>query len=211
MRHYWQPVSETPDGLENLVRHNLITYKSTRQPLDAWALDELLGHFVNYRKQISPALDELLPLEDFGLYAISTRYPQKLAAEVELQPIKEGVYAFRWGGRKMRLIVLSEVAQVARNVLWLMFSGIAEKVQYAFSKLLAQQQELPPLLNKLVNAYHVEGIPMAITVEDVKRELRQEYLALYTPEERLKGLSQKQITAYLKKLSATKRTRKRGA
>lgn len=116
--------------------------------------------------------------------------------------------------------MLSEVAQVARNVLWLMFSGIAEKVQYAFSKLLAQQQELPPLLNKLVNAYHVEGIPMAITVEDVKRELRQEYLALYTPEERLKGLppeerlkglSQKQIAAYLKKLSATKRTRKRGA
>lgn len=91
MRHYWQPVSETPDGLENLVRHNLITYKSTRQPLDAWTLDELLGHFVNYRKQISPALDELLPLEDFGLYAISTRYPQKLVAEVELQPIREGV------------------------------------------------------------------------------------------------------------------------
>ncbi len=48
------PVPELPDGLENLSWHNIVTYKSPRQALDAWTLDELLGHFVNYRKQISP-------------------------------------------------------------------------------------------------------------------------------------------------------------
>ncbi len=257
------PVSEVPDGLENLVRHNLITYKSVRQPLDAWALDELIGHYVNYRKQISPSFDELLPLEDFGLYAVSTRHPQKLEAEVALQPIKEGVFQFRWGGRVIRLIVLSEVEQIARNKLWLMFSGVTEKVQYAFSQFKFRQQELRPLFKTLVDSYRLEGITMSITVEDVKREIRRDLLASFTteeilqevrpeelleklppevllkklspeerlkglppeerlkglppeerlkglpPEERLKGLSQKQIEAYLKKLAAAKRARKR--
>ena len=50
-----------PDGLDDLARHNLMTYKSHREALDAWAIDELIGHFVNYRKQISRSPDELLP------------------------------------------------------------------------------------------------------------------------------------------------------
>ncbi|MCP4700228.1 MAG: hypothetical protein GY862_25755 [Gammaproteobacteria bacterium] len=36
-----------PDGLDNLSRHNLITYKSRHEPLDDWALDELTGHFTS--------------------------------------------------------------------------------------------------------------------------------------------------------------------
>jgi len=48
------PIPELPDGFDNLSWHNIVTYKSPRQALDAWTLDELLGHFVNYRKQISP-------------------------------------------------------------------------------------------------------------------------------------------------------------
>src|SRR4051812_9089745 len=54
-----------PDGLEELVAHNLITFKSHRQPMDGWAVDELVGHYVNYRKQVSPSLGELLPEADF--------------------------------------------------------------------------------------------------------------------------------------------------
>jgi len=81
-----QPLPELPDGLENLARHNLATYKSPRQPLDGWALDELIGHYVNYRKQISPSRERLLPAEDFRLYAVCTRVPEKLALEVSLLP-----------------------------------------------------------------------------------------------------------------------------
>ncbi|MCB1920192.1 MAG: hypothetical protein KDJ28_09475 [Candidatus Competibacteraceae bacterium] len=33
---------ELPDGLENLRRHNLLTYKSQREAMDGWAFDELL-------------------------------------------------------------------------------------------------------------------------------------------------------------------------
>jgi len=38
------------DGFDNLSAHNLISYKSKRQSLNVWALEELIGHYVNYRK-----------------------------------------------------------------------------------------------------------------------------------------------------------------
>jgi hypothetical protein len=43
-----------------------------REPFDDWALKELTGHYVNYRKQISLSLDNLLPEEQFRLYGICT-------------------------------------------------------------------------------------------------------------------------------------------
>ena len=43
---------DLPDGLDNLAQYNLLTYKSFRESLTSWALDELVGHYVNYRKQI---------------------------------------------------------------------------------------------------------------------------------------------------------------
>ncbi|HEX3151674.1 MAG TPA: hypothetical protein VHR66_26620 [Gemmataceae bacterium] len=42
-----------PDGLEDLRAHNLITFKSHRETLDAWAMLELIGHYVAYRKLVS--------------------------------------------------------------------------------------------------------------------------------------------------------------
>lgn len=59
------------DGLGPLSDHNLVTYKSLREPLGEWSLKELVGHYVNYRKQVSPSLDRLLPEKSFRLFAIS--------------------------------------------------------------------------------------------------------------------------------------------
>jgi hypothetical protein len=67
-----------PDGLDNLTAHNLLSYKSLHEPLDGWAIKELIGHYVNYRKQVSPSLNQLLPESQFQLYGISTRFPKKL-------------------------------------------------------------------------------------------------------------------------------------
>src|SRR5437588_6965482 len=50
-----------PDGLEGLAAHNLITFKSHREALDGWAVKELIGHYVAYRKLASPSPAELLP------------------------------------------------------------------------------------------------------------------------------------------------------
>src|SRR3984893_11005267 len=67
-----------PDGLDNLATHNLITFKSHQEALDDWALKELTAHYVNYRKQVSPSLDTLLPEAEFRLDAGCSRFPHNL-------------------------------------------------------------------------------------------------------------------------------------
>ena len=76
-----------PDGLDGLADHNLLTYKSLHEPLDDWAIKELVGHYVNYRKQVGPSMNDLIPESNFKLYAISTRYPKKLAEKLTLHCI----------------------------------------------------------------------------------------------------------------------------
>ena len=117
-----QPV-ELPDGLGPLADHNLVTYKSLREPLDGWALKELVGHSVNYRKQVSPSLDQLLPEDAFRLFAVATRFPEKLATQVEWQPIQPGVYDVPWGTDLIRLLVLNEVPTEDHNAFWNLFSA----------------------------------------------------------------------------------------
>src|SRR6516162_10625833 len=58
-------VARLPDGLDGLTNHNLITFKSHREALDDWAIRELVGHYVAYRKLVSPSPSELLPESDF--------------------------------------------------------------------------------------------------------------------------------------------------
>jgi hypothetical protein len=41
--------ADLPDGLHPLRAHNLLTYKSKQEALDGWALDELIGHYVNFQ------------------------------------------------------------------------------------------------------------------------------------------------------------------
>ena len=69
--------AKLPDGLDTLADHNLITYKSMREPLDNRTLDELIGYYIAYCKQVSPSA-AWLPEEVVQLYGVCTRYPQKL-------------------------------------------------------------------------------------------------------------------------------------
>src|SRR5437899_9859291 len=71
-----------PDGFEELAHYNLITFKSHKEKLGVWALQELIGHYVNFRKQESPSMDEdeLLAEDEFRLFAVTARYPQQLAS-----------------------------------------------------------------------------------------------------------------------------------
>jgi len=183
-----RPLQDPPDGLENLGRYNILTYKSFRESLTGWTLDEALGHLVNYRKQISPSWEKLLPVEDFRLYAVTTRWPEKLATEVAFESLKEGVYEVQWGSRRIRIIVLSQVPKIERNAIWQLFSAEAEKVQYGADHYVWRREEYKKLINKLYQYYRVEGIAMPYTWDDFSREYDQELLERLTPEERLKGL-----------------------
>src|SRR5947208_9339915 len=77
-----------PDGFEELAAHNLVSFKSYQEALDGWALNELVGHYVNYRKQASPTMQELLPEADFRLFAVCVRFPRALAGQVTLEAIQ---------------------------------------------------------------------------------------------------------------------------
>src|SRR5271169_6775489 len=76
---------QLPDGLDGLRPHNLVTFKSRHEALDGWAMKELVGADVAYRKLVSPAPNELLPADQFALYAVAARFPQKLAGQIPWQ------------------------------------------------------------------------------------------------------------------------------
>src|SRR3954470_15841737 len=63
-------VGRLPDSLEGVRPQNLLTFKSHHEALDGWAMKELVGSDVAYRKLVSPSPSELLPEDQFGLYAV---------------------------------------------------------------------------------------------------------------------------------------------
>ena len=71
-----------PDGLEGLRNHNLMSFKSHHEALDGWAMKELVCSDVAYRKLVSPSPSELLPEDEFGLYAVAARFPHNLSGQV---------------------------------------------------------------------------------------------------------------------------------
>ncbi len=228
--------AELPDGFENLAAHNLVTYKSLRESLDEWTVEELVGHYVNYRKQVTPSLKELPPAENFRLYAVSTLYPKNLAKQTEFIRVKKGIYDLKWGIRKIRVIVTGQISEEKRNAVWLLFSGIQEKVRYGAEHYSGNLGEMSSIMNQLFVRYKAEGvIAMPYTIEDYRRDYVLEHLDRLTPDdilkkfkadellkklssderlkglssdERLKGLTPEEIEDYLKKLKRKKKSRK---
>jgi hypothetical protein len=198
---------DLPDGLDNLRAHNLLTYKSQHEALDAWALDELLGHYVNYRKLLadggdgavtgrpsSDGADErtappLPPENAFQLYAVATREPVKLLRRLPAEALRPtplaGVHDLRWGGRTVRLIVLDAVADAPRNALWQVFSARLDRVRRGIDRYRGQTTAGRNLLYILFTTYRLRFAAMTYTVEDFNRETRQSIIADLTPEERL--------------------------
>jgi hypothetical protein len=188
-----KPLAEVPDGLDNLAKHNLLTYKSLRQTLNSWALDELVGHYVNYRKQISPSLKKLLPAEDFRLYAATTRFPRKLARQMSFKAFQTGVFEVSWGSQVIRIIVLSRIPPERRNALWELFSAIPEKVRLGASQYRVRQQQGSTMFYQLYHQYQVEGIAMPYTWEDFQRDFKKEFLAGLTAEDLLQRFSKEDL------------------
>lgn len=187
-----KPLTEAPDGLENLRQHNVMSFKSFQEPFSPWTCDELLGHYVNYRKQVSPSMDNLLPESEFRLYGVSTRYPQKLANVTTFRPVTSGVYDFDWGSQHIRLIVPNQVAEIERNAVWQLFSANPEHVQYGASHYQWHSDELSTILYELYQRYRLEGIVMPYTVNDFYRDFTRSHLDWLNAQERLKGISPKE-------------------
>lgn len=177
---------DLPDGLDNLAQHNLLTYKSFRESLTSWALDELVGHYVNYRKQIS---ETLLPVEQFQLYAVSTRFPQHLAKETVLTKIKKGVYETQWGSHTVRVLVLSKFPETPNNTFWQLYSANPRKIGTAKLNYQHKLDKMNSFVNRLFEFYKMEGVIMAYTVDDYVKDYVKDHLNDLSLNERLAGLS----------------------
>ena len=189
-------MAELPDGLDNLGEHNLLSYKSLREPFDAWAMKELIGHYVNYRKQASPSFKKLIPESRFRLYAVSTRFPRRLGKAVELRGLLRGVYELGWGADTLRLIVLSQIGKGRHNALWRLFSTDPESVLEAQEEYHIHS-ELSTLVQQLFDHYRKENSAMPYTAQDYQKDYVREHLDMlppeevlsrYSPEEKLKGI-----------------------
>ncbi len=178
-----------PDGFEELATHNLITFKSYQEALDGWALHELIGHYVNYRKQVSPTMQELLPETDFRLFAVCVRFPQGLASDVELKAVEPGVYEVRHFTGVLRLIVVHELPKEEQNAMLHLFSARLELVQYGRNHYQLKSRESTRLLTLLFTRYVVEAALMPDTFEKLVDDAFNELLRTLPTEKRLEGLS----------------------
>jgi hypothetical protein len=209
-----------PDGLEGLVAHNLDTFKSHHEAFDPWAVKELVGHYVAYRKLVSPSRSDLLPEDRFGLYAVCARLPHKLSGLVPWQRVQPGVYDCRWGTDTIRVVVAGELPRQAHNAPLHLFSASPELVGFGSSAYRRRSEETSLLLSQLFEGLQREGLAMVYTMEDFKRQFfkehferltlaeRQEILKSLSPEERrdiLKSLSPEERRDILKSLSPEER------
>jgi hypothetical protein len=212
-----------PDGLEGLRPHNLMTFKSHHEALDGWAMKELVGSDVAYRKLVSPSPSALLPEDQFGLYAMAARFPHNLSGQVPWQRVQAGVYDCRWGTDIVRVIVAGELPREAHNAPLHLFSAAPDLVGFGSGAYRRRSEQTSRLLGQLFERLRGEGFTMSFTMEDFNRQYIKEHFAQLTPEEqeevlrslpperRLAGLppeqllgvlSAEQIRQYLDRLTA---------
>jgi len=65
-------------------------------------IDELICYYVLFRKIISPSGQKLIPENEFKLFAIATRFPNKLSSELNLIQLKEGVYRLKFSKKSIK-------------------------------------------------------------------------------------------------------------
>jgi hypothetical protein len=176
-----------PDGMESLRPHNLVSFKSRHEALDSWAIKELSGADVAYRKLVSPSPSRLLPDDRFGLYAVCARFPHNLSGQVPWQQVQAGVYDCRWGTDTIRVIVAGALPREPHNAPLHLFSASPELVAFGGGAYRQRSEQTSRLLGQLFERLRGEGFAMW-TMEDFNRQYTKEHFARLTPEEQREAL-----------------------
>jgi hypothetical protein len=177
-----------PDGLEGLRTHNLVTFKSRHEALDAWAMKELVQHDVAYRKLVSPSPNRRLPNRLFGLYAVTARFPHNLSGQVPWLRVQAGVYDCTWGTDTIRVVVAGELPREPHNAPLHLFSASPELVEFGQGAYRRRSVETSLLLRLLLEKLGEEGFAMSYTMEDFKRDYVKKHFAQLTPQEQREAL-----------------------
>ena len=153
-------------------------------------------------------MNALLPESDFRLYAVSSRFPQKLAAAVPWRRLQDGVYECRRGTNEIRVVVLGELPKHKHNADLLMLSDKPELQQFGIAHFEQRSSSTTSLVFQLTQGFKQEGMAMPYTMADFHRDFEKEHFSLekrlegLTPEQRLQGLSPEEV---LKALSPEQR------
>lgn len=172
-----------PDGMTELADYNLISFKSHQDTFEEWTLEELLAHYVAYRKLKSPSHQHLLPKEQFKLFGLSARFPTEMAKRVQFQPVQPGVYDRIGDLKPIRLIVLNELPMEQHNAMLQLLSAKENQLRYACQEYRQYNKDSSSLIQQLVDLYQQEGVKMTITMAELKKQVRAEVLESLTPEE----------------------------
>lgn len=195
-----------PDGFEDLATHNLVTFKSIREPLDGEALDEMVGHYVNYRKIVSPRA-KMLPEKDFRLFAVSSRSPEGIR-HLLTKRLQAGVYLLKSFSKEIRVVVLRELPLEEQNAMMCLFSASLEQLSYGREMHDFRSREACTVLDQLFDLYERET-EMRVDLKAFARETyrkmyermtpdeRERFFAELAPEQRLAGLAPEQRLAGL--------------
>lgn len=146
-----------PDGLEGLRPHNLLTFKSHHEALDGWAMKELVGHSVAYRKLVSRSTTALLPEDQFGLYAVAARFPQQLASQVPWRRVRLGVYDCPWGTDTIRVVVAGELPREPHNAPLHLFSASPGLVEFGTRAYQRRSENTSALLTSCSRGFRQRG------------------------------------------------------
>ena len=190
-----------PDGLDDLGQHNLITFKSYQDTLDAWTMNELIGHYVSYRKLVSPRPDDLLPASQFQLYAVSARYPHNLAQQVPWQEMRPGVYHCRWGTELIRVVVARQLPQTVNNAPLLLFTDDPELIRFGRSHFRLRSEWASSVLVQLFEKHVGEGMTMPYTMEDFLEDFVATHLDKISPDKQRKAMQKLTVEQLLQVLS----------
>jgi hypothetical protein len=181
-------VGRLPDGLDDLAAHNLITFKSHREALDGWAMKELVGHYVAYRKLVSASPSELLAEDHFRLYAVCARFPHNLSGQVPWQQRQAGVYDCRWGTDVVRVVVAGQLPREEHNAPLHLFSASPDLIGFGQGAYQQRSEETSQLLGQLFRQLRKDGFAMSYTMEDFKHDYIKEHFLELTPEEQREAL-----------------------
>lgn len=129
----------------------------------------------------------------FQLFGVCTNKPPDLIKSREASKKDQGVYDILWGSHEVRLIVLSEVPAKRTNALWNLFSADPEKVAFGKEHYTWKQTDQPTIINNLFQQYGLEGMDMAYTMADYRRECIEDALEMITPEEVMKKFSPEEL------------------
>jgi hypothetical protein len=132
-----------PDGLTLTTEINLLSYKSHQESLTIWTIQELIGHYVSYRKILAVKdQDHTLPdAARFQLYAITTMYPTALATQMGTAwqvTEQSGVYRLIGFGLEITVIVTRQIPPAPHNRPWNLLSHDPKLIRYA-----VEQEPLP--------------------------------------------------------------------